>query len=254
MKVVLALIDGMRPDAIQNIPFADSLMKTGSYTMNARTVMPSVTLPCHMSLFHSVEPTRHGVTTNVYMPPARPIRGLCEVLHDNWKRCAFFYTWEELRDVARPGSLKYSLCSNCLQHHTRVAEEVTVESFRQYMPEHTPDFAFLYNHMPDGAGHGHGWMSEEYMTAVREAWDMVERAVSCLPEDYTIIVTADHGGHDRVHGNDSPEDMTIPLFCKGPAFTPGKNLGNVSILDIAPTIAQLIGVPPDPEWEGKTLV
>ena len=34
--------------------------------------------------------------------------------------------------------------------------------------------------------------------------------------------TADHGGHDRTHGTDSPEDMTIPFIIKGKDFKAGE--------------------------------
>ena len=55
-KVFLALLDGMRPDSLTtcNHPFFRELLSTSRYSMNMRTVMPSVTLPCHMSLFHGV--------------------------------------------------------------------------------------------------------------------------------------------------------------------------------------------------------
>ena len=65
-------------------------MQSSLYTENegrrhlyptAQTVMPSVTLPCHMSLFHSVAPDRHGILTNTYTPQVRPINGICEQLH-----------------------------------------------------------------------------------------------------------------------------------------------------------------------------
>ena len=59
MRTLLILVDGMRPDAIENLPRVKALLEKSAYTMNATTVMPSVTLPCHMSLFHSVEPGRH---------------------------------------------------------------------------------------------------------------------------------------------------------------------------------------------------
>lgn len=67
MKVLLTLLDGMRPDALTacGSEFANELLQnTGTYTLTATTVMPSVTLPCHMSLFHSVPPERHGIVTN----------------------------------------------------------------------------------------------------------------------------------------------------------------------------------------------
>ena len=48
--------------------------------------------------------------------------------------------------------------------------------------------------------------------------------------------------------------MTIPMFFYGKQFVPGKELSGVSILDIAPTIADIVGVPPAKEWEGKSLI
>ena len=108
MKTLVILVDGMRPDALTDIPEVEEFKANSSYCLNSQTVMPSVTLPCHMSLFHSVDPSRHGTTTNTYMPQVRPINGLCEVIKQNNMRSAFFYSWEELRDLSRPGSLDFS--------------------------------------------------------------------------------------------------------------------------------------------------
>ena len=81
-KVILVLSDGLRPDAMMTCghPFVKTLTEISTYSLEARTVMPSVTLPCHMSLFHSVDPGRHGTTTNTYTPQVRPIDGMVEVL------------------------------------------------------------------------------------------------------------------------------------------------------------------------------
>jgi bisphosphoglycerate-independent phosphoglycerate mutase (AlkP superfamily) len=51
-----------------------------------------------------------------------------------------------------------------------------------------------------------------------------------------------------------PEDMTIPTFYIGKNFEGGKVLENATILDIAPTIADVMHILPAPEWEGKSLV
>ena len=48
--------------------------------------------------------------------------------------------------------------------------------------------------------------------------------------------------------------MTIPNFYIGKKFQPGKVLEESSILDIAPTIADVMGIFPAPEWEGKSLI
>ena len=87
MKVIMILPDGMRPDSLANIEKAQKIIKESSYSLDAETVSPSVTLPCHISLFHSVTPARHGTTTNTYMPQVRPVDGLCEVLKKVDKKC-----------------------------------------------------------------------------------------------------------------------------------------------------------------------
>ncbi|HET9222764.1 MAG TPA: alkaline phosphatase family protein, partial [Roseiflexaceae bacterium] len=108
MTVVLVLIDGLRPDAIDaaRTPRLAGLRERGAATMRASSVMPSITLPCHTSIFHSVPPTRHGITSNEWQPMARPLPGLFDLAHAASKRCAFFYNWEQLRDIGRPGSLE----------------------------------------------------------------------------------------------------------------------------------------------------
>ncbi|MBR5529060.1 MAG: alkaline phosphatase family protein [Oscillospiraceae bacterium] len=252
MKVLLILIDGMRPDALENIPFAQELKKKASYTMQGTSVVPPVTLPCHMSLFHSVDPTRHGTTTNTYMPQVRPVEGLCEVLSRNKKRCSMFYSWEQLRDIARPGSLavsqlhsvKYVPWEDCVKQSTQGALAELPNA----------DFVFLYMAYPDDAGHKFGYMSREYLEAVAFCWEHVEQIVSALPEDYAVILTADHGGHDRTHGLEIPEDMTIPMFFLGKPFAPGKELDYVNLKDIAPTVTALLGVEAPEDWEGKSQV
>lgn len=254
MKTLLILVDGMRPDAIENLPRVKAFLNQSSYSMNATTVMPSVTLPCHMSLFHSVEPGRHGTTTNVYMPQVRPVKGLCEVLMECGKKCAFFYNWEEIRDLSRPNSLVFSyFCKGRVVGYDK-ANTIITDAAIDYLTKNETDFTFLYLGYTDMAGHQHGWMTDAYMEAIDNSWDNIERLVAALPEDYTVIVTADHGGHDRSHGSDMKEDMTIPVIIKGKDFAPNTVLDDVNIMDIAPTITAVLGIEPDSEWEGKSLL
>ncbi len=95
-------------------------------------------------------------------------------------------------------------------------------------------------------------MGDEYLRSVSGSFDNIRRVLEALPEDYTVFLTADHGGHGRSHGSDMPEDMTIPILCwekNGESRTlPGGN-----IIDIAPTVVSLLDVAPDPDWEGKPL-
>lgn len=254
-KVILISIDGMRPDGFLKCgnPFAQEILKLGSYALDARTVFPSVTLPCHMSLFHSVTPERHGITTNSYMPMVRPVSGLFEQIKNAEGISAMYYGWGRMRDVAHPMACKYSAHMDCYMAES-VDTELTDLALERIRKSH-PDFVYLYMvDTDDKGGHDVGWMSEEYLRRVSIALDNVKRVWDECHEEYTIVITADHGGHDRAHGTDMPEDMTIPQFYIGPDFEPGKKLENVSILDTAPTIAKIMNVPVPREWEGKALV
>lgn len=254
-KVILVSIDGMRPDGLRQCgnPYVDELMKNASYTFNARTVFPSVTLPCHMSLFHSVPPARHGTTTNTYMPQVRPINGLFEQLKNSGKTSAMFYGWEPLRDVSRPESLQASSYINAYSfEHT---DAMLTDRALEYIALAKPDFVFLYMVETDEkGGHDSGWMSDTYLDYISRAISNVKRVIEQTDGEYTIIVTADHGGHDRSHGSELDEDMTIPMIFYGPQFIPGKELSGVSILDITPTISEIMGVQKEKEWEGKVLL
>lgn len=254
MKTILILVDGMRPDSLSVAPYAKTLSEESSYTHDAQTVFPSVTLPCHMSLFHSVDPDRHGVTTNTYTPQVRPISGLCEQLSAAGKTSAFCYNWEQLRDLTRPGSLANSFFCSGHEYTYEKANELVTDEAIKLIKTSQPDFVFLYLGLVDEKGHSNGWMSKEYLEAVKQSWEEIERVKKILPEDYTMIVTADHGGHDRMHGTTEKEDMTIPMFFCGKDFEKGKKLRNVSIKDIAPTIVKITGAIPAREWEGRSIV
>ena len=250
-KVILISIDGMRPDGLlaTKNPHVKELEKICSYTYDGRSVNPSVTFPCHFSMAHSVTPQRHGILTNTYVPEVRPVAGIFEKIKSYGGISAMFYGWEPLRDIATPGSLKFSTYINAYMKES--SDTALTDEALRVISENKPDFAFLYMVETDEkGGHDNGWMSEEYLRRISIAIDNVKRVIEAFGEEYSIIIMADHGGHDRTHGTTLAEDMTVPFFFFGKEFEAGKELKGVSLLDIAPTIAKIMGIAPEDEWEG----
>lgn len=254
-KLILISIDAMRPDGFLKCgsTAVEWLMKNTSYCLDAQTVHPSVTLPCHLSMFHSVPPARHGTVNNIFVPPVRPVNGIFEQVYFNGGRSAMFYGWQHLRDLCNPGTVmasEYIYSRSCDKTDAYLTDRALgfIKGFK-------PEFVFLY--MPetdDKGGHDSGWMTDTYLGYVACAIENVKRVIESVGDEYSVIVTADHGGHDRTHGTDMPEDMTIPMFFFGDDFEKGKELHGLTILDIAPTVAKTMGIPSAPEWEGKAII
>ena len=253
-KVILLSIDGMRPDGLLkcNAPSLINVIKNSSYTFKAKSVSPTVTLPCHMSMVLGVEPKRHGIISNTYVPQVHNIKGIFEKISDAGGVCAFFTNWNFMRDIALPGSTLYSTYINAYTDES--VDTMLVEQAIDLIERKKPDFVFLHQVETDEkGGHDNGWMTEEYYKILRLAFENAVKFIEKFGDEYTIIITADHGGHDRLHGMDIPEDTTIPMFFIGENFEKNKELCGVSLLDIAPTIAKIMGLKPEKEWEGKAL-
>lgn len=245
-------IDGLRPDAILPLsaPCINRLMEEGRSTRQAQTVMPSVTLPCHNSMFRSVPPERHGITTNRFMPLARPVPSIIDHVKSKGLKTGMFHNWSELRDLAEPWNIDVVGMNS--YNKSGEGDTEVLRLALDALHRHAVDYSFVYFGHVDSAGHQFGWMSDGYMAAVQHADACVNELLETLTAKdpaLKVLLLSDHGGHDRGHGLDVPEDMTIP-FCVWWSGISHETLQGVSIMDAAPTIAALAGLEPCEDWEG----
>lgn len=255
--VVLIVFDGCRPDGLAQArtPYADSLWQNGAYSWDARSVVPSYTLPTHNTMFRGVAPDKHGVIENTFNPAASAYPSILDVAHAAGLHTAMFYSWGELRDLAAPGSLEYGLL-----RAARPGEDVDAllaADAASYIAREQPDLTFLYMQASDIAGHDAGWMSRPYLDAI-EAMDralgiLLDRLDAArLRDRITFLLLADHGGNGRTHYGDAPEDTIIPWIISGPAIRRGHALsGPIHLPDTAATIAHALGLTPPGTWDGQ---
>ena len=107
----------------------------------------------------------------------------------------------------------------------------------------------------DAAGHAHGGDSPEYRAATEAADRALARALGHvdLAQD-AIVITADHGHTGRGgHGGVEPEVMTVPLVMAGAGVKPGATPDDAHLIDVAPTVAALLGMPAPGHGLGRTL-
>jgi len=258
-RVILCCMDGVRPDGLRaaTTPAVDRLIAGGATTRTARSVMPSVTLPCHQSMFRGVEVARHGITTNRFQPLARPVPSIMDAVHEAGGVTGSFYNWEPLRDLSEPGSLNvgYMVAACRLPEGDRWVAQQVIE----HLPEWDFDFLFVYLGYPDEAGHRFGFMSEGYLDAIANADQCLGRVLDRMAAlgraaKTVVLVTSDHGGHERSHGTDCDEDMLVPWVLNGPGIRRGHEIrGEVRLFDTCPTMAHLLGLQPSAEWDGRVI-
>ena len=253
-RVLLILVDGLRPEALSlaSCPAINDLIARGASTLTATSVMPTMTLPCHTSLVLSVPPERHGIVENLWQPPLVSHPGLFEVVRYASLRASMLYNWAPLRNIAQPESLYFSWFLDCLSRED--GDERVADAAVRHIQRDEPDFAFVYLGTADIAGHDHRFLSERYLRQVERIDGCVGRLLAAHPREGHVVLHSDHGGHDWTHGTDEPEDMTIPWILSGPGVRSGATIESpVSLLDSAPTVAHLLGLPAPLEWEGRVV-
>jgi predicted AlkP superfamily pyrophosphatase or phosphodiesterase len=256
---ILILVDGLRPDALSmaEVPTINKILQRSAHTFQARTVYPSVTLPCITSIFLGVPPEVHGTVGNFWNSGDWQAPGLIDLIKQSGGKTAAFYNWEQLRDISRPGSLDISICLNHAESQELPlgeSDNQVVEIASSVVSISNFDFIFVYLGCLDTAGHRHGWMSPEYLQTLENADKCIDGLLKSVPASAHVVIASDHGGHDHTHGSEIPEDMTVPLIISSSKFKPGQLVSPVSVLDIAPTAAFLLGLNAPKEWIGKSLV
>ena len=258
-SVVLFVVDGLRPDGLKraDTPHIDDLVNNGTYTFKARTVMPSITLPCLASMFLGTEPERHGITTNTWNEAARSIPSIIDLIHSEGMTTSSFYNWEPLRDLSKPGSLNASFFLNNCEEPQGDLEIARLAA--DYLSKKPVSFAFIYLGYTDAAGHKYGWMTARYFEAVENADIAIGEVLEAVDKagavgNTVFIVTSDHGGHDKTHGTEMLEDMIVPWIISGSEIPSGLELKDpVNIIDTAPTVAALLGIDQPKEWTGRVI-
>lgn len=256
--VIVISVDGLRPDAIERFELRTlgRLVREGSSAMDARTILPSKTLPSHTSMLTGLLPEDHGITFNRELGAEENVSvpTIFEMARDHGLSTAAFFSKAKFRHLQRPGAYDYwqapgSNADNWLATRT-VADAV------QYLRHERPNLLFVHIGEPDYAGHTMGWMSIFYGWAARRADAGVARVLEAAdaafgPDGYTVILTADHGGHGHDHGTEVEEDVRIPWIAWGVGVTPGSRPVGVRTMDTAATALWLLGVPHPAHWEGR---
>jgi predicted AlkP superfamily pyrophosphatase or phosphodiesterase len=263
--VVIVSIDGLRPDAIAayGAKNLQRLMREGSYTLQAQTILPSKTLPSHTSMLTGVDVEDHGINWNSDQTDDHghvDVPTIFALAKQAGYTTAAFFSKTKFHHLEVPASLDHVRSPQGGLLTSRFTWERTVGMVEDYL-EHTadaPNLMFVHIGEPDYAGHLFGWMSQIYGVAVRQADQAIGEILDEANDrfgagNFTIIVTADHGGHGRNHGSEDARDTTIPWIVWGQGVQQAAALPAVRTFDTAATALWMLGIDAPSAWVGKAV-
>jgi hypothetical protein len=284
-RVFLVVIDGLRLDRSYQLPFLDELRRRG-VDSEATSHYPTWSRPNYVSILTGVPPRASGVRTNHHVTPVQ-LDSLMDRARAAGLRVATATDYDVLPrmflrrkssagashvplDVDTEASIDIGVGEPVAQAAVRSPDADLASPFddARYAPwpggfteagsalaAGNADLVVLLVGAVDAAGHTHGGDSPAY----REAEDSVDHALARvlahvdLAQD-AVIVTADHGHTKRGgHGGVEPEVLAVPLVAAGAGIRPGQVAVDAGLIDIAPTVAALLGLPAPGHGLGRTL-
>jgi hypothetical protein len=255
-RAVIVLLDGLRLDASHQMPSLNELRARGA-DFECRIGVPSFSLPGRGVMFSGSWQEIHGQATN-FNPRRLPVehlfqtakkRGLTTALSAHQDTLTLF---EPSVDAA--AVYPDELVGEGMPALRRELVQMS-EASRRILADNKPQLVLVEFHMPDEAAHAWGGASAEYREAVL-AVDGELRGLERLIDlsRSLLVVTSDHGHTDRGgHGGAEESVLRVPLVMVGGPVVPGAK-GSCLQVDLAPTIAALLGIEIPASNEGHPLL
>lgn len=267
-RVIIFGVDGLNTIDLMkvNTPNIDSLMARGSWTIEAKAVMPTSSSPNWASMVMGAPPELTTVWANGWNREKEYVPNpTCDSFPTFFPN--LFYELHRQHPNSRIGAIhqwpdwrKLVLNDQFTKRRMSfLSARSVIRKAKRYFPRRKPELMFLHLDICDHAGHKHGHGSPEYVEALEITDKLLGELIDKLKakglyESTYILLISDHGGKDHGHGGDSPEEVNIPWILTGPGIKQGYQIqGLVNTYDTAPTLARILGITPNSCWTGRVV-
>ena len=252
-RVVLIGVDGLGARWIPwgDMPNLRALRDDGLYVVG-RCGFPTLSAPNWTSVFTGMPIELHGTRDNSGSPKCTPAVPTAGCIFSEIRRQApdsftvSAYAWKGI------GWCHITNTVSATRHFGGTADEYAdrdagaVDWALSFLPQ-KPRLSLYYQGQVDMAGHHFGWGGPEFTNACRNVDANIGRIVEAykaagLWDDTLVVFVADHGGHDKTHGDATMECFEVPFLVAGPAAKGLRLREPVVLVDTAPTILALLGL------------
>ncbi len=251
------------------MPLLKAMAAEGAHTWEAYTIVPSLTLPSHTSMLTGVGVQKHQVTWNEWdaTRPKLAVPTIFQLAKARGLTTAMIAAKAKFITFREAGGLDTFIIPE------NAKSDGIAAAAAELLKRTQPNLVFIHFADPDTAGHQYGVNSPEKIKALADcdrALGVIRTAIAAagIADSSVVILTADHGGHDRsaeenedrvrrkqpyqpgTHGSADSADVIIPWIAWGKGVKPGFTItAPVVQYDTAATALWLLGVPvPESFW------
>ena len=264
--IILIGCDGFGAYAVPDakMPVLKKLMETGSWSLKARSVLPSSSADNWASMLMGAGPTEHGYTEwNSKVPEIPSVTttkygifpSIFSVIRDQKPaaKTAVIYSWGGIGPLVEKDAITFVVPGG------DAGDDFCVDTAVRIIKKEKPFFTFIHVSEPDGVGHNIGHRTPAYYDTLQKVDVRIGKIVQAVKDagienETIIIVTADHGGINKGHGGKSIDEVQVPWVINGPGIKKGHEIKDVIITyDTAATIAWILGLKMPQSWRGRAV-
>lgn len=263
--IILIGCDGFGAYAIPDakMPNLKQLMNTGSWSLKARTVLPSSSAVNWASMLMGAGPTEHGYTEwgsavpeipSVVKSPYGLFPGIFTIIKQQkpQAKTAVVYSWQGIGPLIEKDAISFVVPGPDGDNDNFCADTAAAIIIKE-----KPLLTFVHFSEPDNTGHKIGHRTSAYYAELENLDKRIGKIVDAVKKagianETVIILSADHGGTGKGHGGKSLDEVQIPWVINGTGVLKGHEIKNVIITyDTASTIAWLLRLKEPQSWRGK---
>lgn len=260
-RLVLIVLDGIRRDIAEHGMTNLHALAARGNRRTMKTVLPSLSNPARATFVTGAGPDVHGVTNNGHFHPP-PVQSLFSLARKQGLPVTVYggRFWTEAfgahLDPANMQGFEKEMYEVDDPNLLIDWQGAVCDAMVPFLAARPKGLLVAGLTAADEAGHDYGGRSDEYKQVALAVDACLGRIVEALDDgETTFVVASDHGhiqrrGHGG-HGGAENAVTTVPLVLAGKGIKPGAGLAYQ--IDVAPTIAALLGLPLPASNQGAVL-
>ena len=264
VHIVILGFDGWGASSYEqaNMPFLKKKVSESAWTLKKRSILPTSSACNWATMFKGAGPEAHGYINWNTQKPAFDITYADEkgqfpsffsIFRETFPdyEMGYLYQWEGMKYLFDMSDLKKKKKYEISPAGSTEMTDAAVS----YIQDKKPALAAFFWDYPDKIGHTIGWYTDDYMKELEHVDAIIESIVTAcekagIIENTLFIITSDHGGHSKTHGQALMSDLETPFFMWGPGVKSGVITDPMMQYDIAAILASYLHLDQPKGWRG----